>query len=65
MTIDTPLCELGSVETDALRETILAQDEIAWGVVAVVALSKFAYLSGTWFKSSRSHVSAGVELSRF
>jgi len=30
MNIDTPLRELGPVDSDALREAILAQDEIAW-----------------------------------
>jgi len=30
MNIDTPLRELGPVNADALREAILAQDEIAW-----------------------------------
>ena len=30
MNIDIPLRELGSIDTTALRETILAQDEIAW-----------------------------------
>ena len=30
MNIDTPLRELGPIDTTALREAILAQDEIAW-----------------------------------
>lgn len=30
MNIDTPLRELGAVDSTALREAILAQDEIAW-----------------------------------
>ncbi len=30
MDIDTPLRELGPIGSDALREAILAQDEIAW-----------------------------------
>ena len=30
MDIDTPLRELGRIDSDALREAILAQDEIAW-----------------------------------
>ena len=30
MDIDTPLRELGPIDSDALREAILAQDEIAW-----------------------------------
>ena len=30
MNIDTPLRELGPVDVDVLRETILAQDEAAW-----------------------------------
>ena len=30
MNIDTPLRELGPVDIDALRDAILAQDEIAW-----------------------------------
>ncbi len=30
MNIDTPLRELGPVDSDALREAILTQDEIAW-----------------------------------
>ena len=30
MDIDIPLRELGPIDSDALREAILAQDEIAW-----------------------------------
>ena len=30
MDIDTPLRKLGRIDSDALREAILAQDEIAW-----------------------------------
>ena len=30
MNIDTPLRELGPVDMDALRDAVLAQDEIAW-----------------------------------
>ena len=30
MNIDTPLRELGPVDSTALREAILAQDDIAW-----------------------------------
>ncbi len=30
MDIDSPLRELGPIDSDALREAILAQDEIAW-----------------------------------
>ena len=30
MNIDTPLRELGPVDSDALREAILAQDDVAW-----------------------------------
>jgi len=30
MNIDTPLRELGPVDSDALRNAILAQDEVAW-----------------------------------
>jgi hypothetical protein len=30
MDIDTPLRELGPIDTDALREAILAQDDVAW-----------------------------------
>ena len=30
MDIDTPLRELGPIDTDALRKAILAQDDVAW-----------------------------------
>ena len=30
MEIDTPLRELGPVDIDAMRDAVLAQDEIAW-----------------------------------